>query len=62
MYQFNGSLPAGFKIQISEIAPAFGQPGGGVQVVITDVSGKSMSVKDLIRLQVLSEVEPKVGS
>lgn len=42
------------------LAPGFWKPGSGVQVVVGDVAGDGMSVHDLIRLQVLSEVKPTV--
>ncbi|WP_374191791.1 glycohydrolase toxin TNT-related protein [Cellulomonas sp. zg-ZUI22] len=31
-YEFTGRLPHGLTIEVSEIEPAFGRPGGGVQV------------------------------
>ncbi|WP_456789717.1 TNT domain-containing protein [Cellulomonas sp. P5_C5] len=31
-YSFSGHLPPGVTIEVSEIAPAFGRPGGGIQV------------------------------
>lgn len=34
-------------IEVSEVAPAFGQRGGGLQVRILDSSGRAMSVTAL---------------
>ncbi|MGX9347080.1 DNA/RNA non-specific endonuclease [Microbacterium sp. KNMS] len=43
------SLPPGGRIEVSRIAPAFGQPGGGLQVRILDGSGRPMSQEALER-------------
>lgn len=42
------SLPAGWKIEISEIAPGCGQPGGGLQVRIIDHNGVVRPVAGLL--------------
>jgi hypothetical protein len=42
------SLPKGWKIEVSEIAPAFGRGGGGVQMRVIDRNGEVMSVKALL--------------
>jgi hypothetical protein len=41
-------LPAGWEIEISEIAPGLGQPGGGIQVRIFDDGGQRKSVRELV--------------
>ncbi|WP_456789720.1 glycohydrolase toxin TNT-related protein [Cellulomonas sp. P5_C5] len=46
-YQFTGDLPPGVTIEVSEIAPAFGRPGGGIQVRFMK-GGRSITVRDLI--------------
>jgi hypothetical protein len=40
-------LPEGWKIEISQIAPGLGQPGGGLQVRIMDEKGVFQSVQQL---------------
>lgn len=47
-YDLTGSLPPGWKIEVSEIAPAVGRAGGGVQVRYIDANGESVPVTDLI--------------
>jgi hypothetical protein len=47
-YTFDPStLSAGVTIEVSEIAPAFGRPGGGIQVRFME-KGEAILVKDLI--------------
>jgi hypothetical protein len=38
---------------VSEIAPAFGRDGGGLQLVVIDEFGEPVSVEDLIKGKVL---------
>lgn len=52
-YELTGLLPRGWKIEISEIAPAFGQRGGGFQLLIRDEGGVIMTVDDLLDRGVL---------
>lgn len=52
-YGYSGVLPEGVTIEVSEIAPAFGQPGGGIQVRFME-DGEALSVDELIRRGVLS--------
>lgn len=47
------SLPPGWKVEVSEIAPGVGQPGGGLQVRILDDMGKVKTVDELRRLRIL---------
>jgi hypothetical protein len=46
-------LPEGWKIEISEIEPTVGQPGGALQVRIINIIGEVTSVEDLLDLGVL---------
>ncbi|SOK27507.1 Outer membrane channel protein CpnT [Mycobacterium simulans] len=46
-------LPSGWKIEVSEVAPGVGQPGGSIQVRILNTEGRAMTVEDLIELGVL---------
>jgi hypothetical protein len=45
--ELSGQLPPGARIEVSEIDPAFGQPGGGLQVRVLDVHGDPMSITEL---------------
>ena len=46
-YTFTGVLPPGVTIEVSEIAPAFGRQGGGIQARFLE-NGRAMRVLDLI--------------
>jgi hypothetical protein len=46
-------LPQGWKVEVSEIEPAVGQPGGAMQVRILDTQGDVMTVKDLLKARIL---------
>lgn len=43
-------LPEGWRIEISEIAPGLGQPGGGLQARIMDETGKFWPVEELLTI------------
>jgi hypothetical protein len=45
-YNF-GRLPEGWTIEVSEVAPGVGQPGGSIQVRIFDGDGKAQTVDKL---------------
>jgi hypothetical protein len=46
-------LPEGWKIEVSQIEPAVGQPGGAIQVRILDDTNKVIPVEILRRLGIL---------
>lgn len=46
-------LPETWSIEVSQIAPAFGRDGGGLQVLIYNDKGEKMSVAELIKNGVL---------
>ncbi|GAA1654767.1 hypothetical protein MMUR_51010 [Mycolicibacterium murale] len=52
-YQLTGNLPAGWKIEISEVAPAFGREGGSLQTQIVDGRGNIQTIMELIEIGVL---------
>ncbi|WP_309133731.1 glycohydrolase toxin TNT-related protein [Cellulomonas sp.] len=52
-YRLAGDLPDGWRIQVSEIAPAFGQPGGGMQVLVFNDKNKTVPVTELINAGIL---------
>lgn len=54
-FEFN-RLPEGYRVEVSEIAPAFGREGGGTQLRIVDAaSGRPANVNDLLDAGVLRE-------
>jgi nicrotizing toxin Mtb-like protein len=48
-------LPNGWKIEVSEIEPAVGQPGGAIQVRILDHNGKGLDVETLSEIGILRQ-------
>ena len=48
-----GRLPDGWTIEVSEVAPGVGQPGGSIQVRIFDEEGDVRIVDELITKGVL---------
>lgn len=53
-YELTGFLPDEWRIEISEIAPAFGREGGGIQVLVKNDSGSVVRVSDLIKAGVVT--------
>ncbi|OBI92111.1 glycohydrolase toxin TNT-related protein [Mycobacterium sp. 1245805.9] len=47
------SLPDGWQIEVSEVAPGVGQPGGSLQVRILNSEGRAMTVEEL--------TDPEIG-
>ena len=47
--RLTGELPPNTVIEVSEVAPAFGQPGGGMQIRILDSNNQAMSIAALRR-------------
>lgn len=48
-------LPEGWFIEVSEVAPGCGQPGGSIQVRIFDHQNEMRKVEELIRRGVLRQ-------
>jgi hypothetical protein len=46
-------LPEGWKIEVSEIEPAVGQPGGALQVRILDHNNRPLDVQTLLKRGIL---------
>ncbi|MGZ0067978.1 glycohydrolase toxin TNT-related protein [Microbacterium arborescens] len=46
-YQLSGSLPDGWSIEVSRIAPAFGRQGGAMQVLVKNAAGEHVPVSEL---------------
>ena len=51
------ALPPGWRIEQSQAAPWFNQPGGGIQYRILDETGNNAHVEDLVLYGFLREVE-----
>ncbi len=52
-YRLSGMLPEGWTIEVSEVAPAFGRDGGGLQMVILNNKGEAVPVHLLLRTGVI---------
>ncbi|EMY35788.1 hypothetical protein D477_002581 [Arthrobacter crystallopoietes BAB-32] len=52
-------LPDGLRIEVSEIAPAFGRPGGGTQLRFLDANDVPLGVDEVIRRGGLQETGPR---
>jgi hypothetical protein len=46
-------LPDGWRVEVSEIEPAVGQPGGAMQVRIINSQDEILTAKDLSKLRIL---------
>jgi hypothetical protein len=46
-YNLAGHLPPDWSVEVSEVAPAFGRPGGGIQILILDHSGDPVFIPEL---------------
>ena len=53
--RLTGELPPNTVIEVSEVAPAFGRKGGGLQIRILDSNGQAMRITEL-RQQGIIEV------
>jgi Tuberculosis necrotizing toxin len=51
-----GQLPERWTIEVSEVAPGLGQPGGSLQARIIDPEGEPRSVEELISEELISGV------
>jgi hypothetical protein len=45
--EWTGCMPDGWHIEASQVAPAHGGAGGGVQLVVVDAYGKRISIDEL---------------
>ncbi|TQK18372.1 uncharacterized protein DUF4237 [Microbacterium sp. SLBN-154] len=48
VFRLTDELPPGVHIEVSEVAPAFGQPGGGIQLQFVDDVDGVLSVEQLL--------------
>lgn len=61
VFEVGDRLPDGYRIEVSEIAPAFGRDGGGLQVRILDASGIPIPVERLLDPEVGVLTRPGIG-
>jgi hypothetical protein len=52
-YMLAGTLPEGWTIEVSEVAPAFGREGGALQVLVLNEKGENVMLPDLDRAGLL---------
>jgi Tuberculosis necrotizing toxin len=55
--RLTGDLPPGWKLEVSEVTPAFGQRGGGLQVRILDANGQAASIAALRKQGILDMID-----
>jgi Tuberculosis necrotizing toxin len=54
-------LPPGWKVEVSEVAPAFGREGGGLQIRILDANSQAMRMSELQALGIVKKIEDVGG-
>jgi hypothetical protein len=54
--RLTGQLPPNWKIEVSEVAPAFGRDGGGLQIRILDAEGTAMRMSVLRDLGIVRRI------
>ncbi len=59
--RLTGELPPNTVIEVSEVAPAFGQQGGGLQIRILDPSGQAMSITELRKQGIIEVIGDTAG-
>jgi hypothetical protein len=52
-----GELPHNWKIEVSEVAPAFGRDGGGLQIRVLDANGQAMRMSELQDLGIVKKID-----
>jgi hypothetical protein len=55
-YEFTGTLPEGWSIELGTTAPLFGRSGGARYVVVHGANGAAMNVFELLDAGVLHEL------
>jgi len=51
-----GELPPGWRIEVSEVAPAFGRDGGGLQIRILDAKDQAMRMSELEEQGIVKQI------
>jgi hypothetical protein len=54
--QLTGELPPNWKIEVSQVAPAFGRDGGGLQIRILDANDQALRMSELEKLGLLKRI------
>lgn len=64
VFRLTDELPPGVHIEVSEVAPAFGQPGGGIQLQFVDDVDGVLSVEQLLSndYRIIESTSPTVPS
>lgn len=52
-YLLSGELPTGWRVEVSEVAPAFAREGGGIQVLVLDTLDRPVTVSTLKEIGLL---------
>lgn len=52
-YLLSGDLPTGWRVEVSEVAPAFAREGGGIQVRVLDALDRPITVSTLKEIGLL---------
>ncbi|HJV14354.1 MAG TPA: TNT domain-containing protein [Propionibacteriaceae bacterium] len=52
-----GDLPPNWKIEVSEVAPAFGREGGGMQIRILDNNGQAVTMAELRKQGIVQKID-----
>jgi Tuberculosis necrotizing toxin len=52
-----GDLPPNWKIEVSEVAPAFGREGGGLQIRVLDNNGQAVTMAELRKQGIVQKID-----
>jgi hypothetical protein len=52
-----GELPPNWKIEVSEVAPAFGRDGGGLQIRVLDSDGQAVTMAELRKQGIVKKID-----
>jgi Tuberculosis necrotizing toxin len=52
-----GELPPNWKIEVSEVAPAFGRDGGGLQIRVLDNEGQAVTMAELRKQGIVKKID-----
>jgi hypothetical protein len=54
--RLSDELPSGWRIEVSEVAPAFGRDGGGLQIRILDAKDQAMRMSELEEQGIVKQI------
>jgi Tuberculosis necrotizing toxin len=52
-----GDLPPNWKVEVSEVAPAFGREGGGLQIRVLDNNGQAVTMAELRKQGIVQKID-----